>query len=1092
MADGTPGRPASSEPPCYNCGMRGHMFTACPEPTRELPAGLEASRARQHTSGSDRVKAQLLANTHYLLHRSSIRMGLITLLPYPPQLPPQYPPSYGQGYPPPPRPPYDGYNAPGTTGPPSGSHPSYGPPYGQPAPPHHGYGPPGVHPELGHPTDYRAGPPHPHSPAPGYPPPPAAYGFPGQPRVRPSGHLAFRSRRHMDTLYHLLRLSLFIIHLVMEAFRGIFRLRASLCTPLATPHHSMRNPIPHTQIGAVKTTAMSVMPSTNVEVVEEVAITIEIGNDMDMKETVLITNTHTIEITAAEETGMDQSVGIMTGTANSHRGVANSTRCHRADPRDSLHTSAQSTPGPSAILDHPQPSRQLEDATSNEKAPADATDGETKVATESDVRALPDVNTEDKLKPNTQAEDQSVEPQANPQVHLAHDIGPQPEEEDGDTPYEGFKYDEQTIFMEIETTNKGDPIAAPLPIEWTDDIMLPPPYNAPGVKSAYVTPENKDDFALGVRDTDQWAQYQYHIAFLDPENITIQSIDTYLAEVKRLQLKNEKRNKPSQQINQRAKPQSRDYHQGQRHHKDQHRRPDNRKRRFEDYQGEPEADSFGRDRPADLAKSNQDYDAKRPKQMSPEPGEVSDSNSVQGGIGGGRPVAEEKGWTGWTRGPVDILHRDFPLSGRQTPAKTPWYPDTDAHYQAQPPLRRYHTEGTLDGSYDSRNDSRTDSYTPRGHARDHDSHDRFRDGSEGRRESRGRSRSPGARRYFPDRQHSPESNIRHRDVSNSHADWTPDSKPRRRNESVVSSTGREGQAAPPSLPSSDRPSQRRSSPRPKAGRSSSRRSSVGNQSEPESPGSPLTPLEAELLGLAGHDSSDSDAGGKSPPRKPEKVVPKMRRRRAQIDAAYSISLVVDVFATNRYRISLRQHTLTHSFTQTNTYALVCSRPFNITHLPEMCFAVEYVYQCYSCHSTVIKDLHHGPRWPCDLVMTNDPGGGGGFPLLGCCPTGLVWTSQRRRCCDDIDPRAATNNGEDSDQYRYFLLRTEKVCLWCEIQNEIHELGIHAESEVLGATIPSPASAPAPTPTPSPTPSSSTLMKDSDDDDDEDKEGGAPL
>lgn len=38
MADSIPGRPASSEPPCYNCGMRGHLFTACPEPTRELPA----------------------------------------------------------------------------------------------------------------------------------------------------------------------------------------------------------------------------------------------------------------------------------------------------------------------------------------------------------------------------------------------------------------------------------------------------------------------------------------------------------------------------------------------------------------------------------------------------------------------------------------------------------------------------------------------------------------------------------------------------------------------------------------------------------------------------------------------------------------------------------------------------------------------------------------------------------------------------------------------------------------------------------------------------------------------------------------------
>lgn len=558
--------------------------------------------------------------------------------------------------------------------------------------------------------------------------------------------------------------------------------------------------------------------------------------------------------------------------------------------QDSLLTSAQSTPGHSGgTLDHPQPSSQLEDTTTNEKAHVDAINSATKATTESDVGVVSDVNTEEKLKAHAQVKEQSVEPQVDPEVHQDHDVSQQPADEDGETPYEGFRYDEQTIFMEIETTNKGDPIAEPLPIEWTDDIMLPPPYNAPGVKSAYVTPENKDDFALGVRDTDQWAQYKHHIAFLDPENITIPCIDTYMTEVKRLQHKNEKRNKPGQHANQRAKPQSRDHHQSQCNPRDQHRRPENRKRRFEDYQGEPGADFQGRDQTVDLSNSQHDYEAKRPKQMSPEPGEVSDSGSVQGVIGGEKPTAEDNGWTGWTRGPADIIPRDYPLPDCPTTAESPWYPDANVHYQAQPPPRRYHAEGTLDGSYDSRHNYRTDSYTPRAHARDYDNHDRFRDSSEDRRESRGRSRSPGARRYFSDRPRSP-STSRHIDVSSSHADRTPDSKPRRRNESVVSSTGleggsREGQAAPPPLPSSEKP-QRRGSPRPRAGRPSSRRSSLGNLSGPESPGSPLTPLEAELLGLAGHDSSDSDSGGKSPKRKPKKLVPKMRRRRAQVDAAY--------------------------------------------------------------------------------------------------------------------------------------------------------------------------------------------------------------
>ncbi|KAK8051599.1 hypothetical protein PG993_002984 [Apiospora rasikravindrae] len=906
MADGTPGRPASSEPPCYNCGMRGHLFTACPEPTRELPAGLEASRARQHTSGSDRSdfdrrhKGPIV--TRYS-HPSSQSPAVApyplppppqqysygpphSSPPYPPQPPPQYSPSYGQGYPPPPTPSYDGYNAPGTTGPPPGSHPSYGlPSYGQPAPSHHGYGPPGVRPGLGNPADYRAGPPHPHPPAPGYPPPPVNYGFPGQSQSPPFGPPGLPvPPPHGHPLPPPPPPSAYSLFTWTRRLpRASTASRLPCVPPLATPHHSMMNRIPLIQIDAVKITATNVMASTNGEVAEEAATMIEIGSGMDMKETVLITNMHTIEITVAEETGMDQSVGITTATSNSHHEAANSTRCHRADQR--------STPGPSVISDHPQPLRQPEDATGNGNVSAGPIDTEIKIATESDARAVIDASTEDKPTPNVQVKGQSAKPQANSQVHLAEDIGQQLEDEDVDTPYEGFKFDEQTIFMEIDTTNKGDPIAEPLPIEWTDDIMLPPPYNAPGVKSAYVTPDNKDDFALGVRDTDKWAQYKYHIAFLDPENITAQSIDTYLAEIKKLQQKNEKRNKPGQQVNQRGKPQSRD-HQGQRNHKDQQRKPDNRKRRFEDYQGEPGADLSGRGRPADLYKPSHDYDAKRPKQMSPEPGEVSDSSSVQGGIGAERPSVEANGWTGWTRGPADILQRDYSLPGRQAPAKAPWYPDTDVHYQAQPPLRRQHTEGTLDGTYDSRHDYMTDSYTPRGHARDYDRHERFRDGSEPRREGRGRSRSPNARRRFSDRPHSPESSLRHNDISSALADRTPDSKARKRNDSVVSSTGlegngREGRAAPPSMPSSDRPSHRRGSPKPRAGRPGSRRSSLGNLSGPESPGSPLTPLEAELLGLAGHDSSDSDAGGKSPQRKPAKLLPKMRRRRAQVDAAYS-------------------------------------------------------------------------------------------------------------------------------------------------------------------------------------------------------------
>ncbi|GAW14419.1 hypothetical protein ANO14919_038210 [Xylariales sp. No.14919] len=39
MADRPPGyEQAAEDLVCYNCGMKGHMFFACPEDTRRVPA----------------------------------------------------------------------------------------------------------------------------------------------------------------------------------------------------------------------------------------------------------------------------------------------------------------------------------------------------------------------------------------------------------------------------------------------------------------------------------------------------------------------------------------------------------------------------------------------------------------------------------------------------------------------------------------------------------------------------------------------------------------------------------------------------------------------------------------------------------------------------------------------------------------------------------------------------------------------------------------------------------------------------------------------------------------------------------------------
>ncbi|KAH6895697.1 hypothetical protein B0T10DRAFT_557881 [Thelonectria olida] len=197
MPDSTPGGAARPEEgQCYNCGASGHWAIACPEPTRETPAGLAAWRnshtmgkghTRDHHGGSKKPKGPII--TKYA--------------PPPPPAPPvnQYVPP--PGYAPPPAP-YSGPAPPYTTQYPSTSqsipsyapgYPSYPPSYPSQSYPPPSYGgrlPPGL---PGPPPVYPPGyaPPHPsgHSPGappgapPPPPPPPGVYGEPPHPPPPP-------------------------------------------------------------------------------------------------------------------------------------------------------------------------------------------------------------------------------------------------------------------------------------------------------------------------------------------------------------------------------------------------------------------------------------------------------------------------------------------------------------------------------------------------------------------------------------------------------------------------------------------------------------------------------------------------------------------------------------------------------------------------------------------------------------------------------------------------------------------------------------------------------------------------------------------
>ncbi|KAJ3477298.1 hypothetical protein NLG97_g8878 [Lecanicillium saksenae] len=142
-----PGRP--EEPQCYNCGGMGHWAVACPEPTRETPAGLaawrNASAARQgngRAQQNDGRKSKGPIITKYGPPPPPAGYGAH----YPP--PPGYPPQHPQYSAPPPQPSYPPqYHYPHGHGQPPPPPPSHGqhhyppPPYPAPSDSYHGQQP---------------------------------------------------------------------------------------------------------------------------------------------------------------------------------------------------------------------------------------------------------------------------------------------------------------------------------------------------------------------------------------------------------------------------------------------------------------------------------------------------------------------------------------------------------------------------------------------------------------------------------------------------------------------------------------------------------------------------------------------------------------------------------------------------------------------------------------------------------------------------------------------------------------------------------------------------------------------------------------
>ncbi|KAI0396706.1 hypothetical protein F5Y17DRAFT_77974 [Xylariaceae sp. FL0594] len=90
-----------------------------------------------------------------------------------------------------------------------------------------------------------------------------------------------------------------------------------------------------------------------------------------------------------------------------------------------------------------------------------------------------------------------------------------------------FTWEEEMIFKDIPPKITRDLIREPLPLDWTDEPIMPPKYGNETIISRYVTAESIEEFAMDVRNTKSWDVVQHHPAFVRPEDLSISSLRKY-------------------------------------------------------------------------------------------------------------------------------------------------------------------------------------------------------------------------------------------------------------------------------------------------------------------------------------------------------------------------------------------------------------------------------------------------------------------------------------------------------------------------------------------------------------------------------------
>ncbi|KAI0913674.1 hypothetical protein F4823DRAFT_534413 [Ustulina deusta] len=493
MADRPPGyEQAVEDHVCYNCGMKGHMFFACPEDTRRVPAGLEASRKRQ-ASGND-----------YHVQTKRSKGPVVTHYPPPPPLGlPQIPPppiTYS------PRPGYEAFHS----GPPQG--PPTGPPYHQPPHPghydqypppppnagrsasrgfpyggsrdvheHHFQGPPRVPPPE---TPYR--PPHydqyeQHRPG---PPPTTPYGRPysapdrydEQPAGLPQGPPYSTTHRapHQAHFEH---------YPPAPGVDSYYAGPPQVYPP--PPTNISRNSSHYGYDGASPVRVHT------------------LGHGSSPPGTY---SYQSHQYPSSDSPPYHTRYDDRFADRPSYEPQRRDPHPHHPERRPGENQQNRERHGRRMRYDSPKgrsrSERRFPDQRARLASPLNSTPP---------AQSAKDPTSLEGSKLQRELSDAVLVNMKNTEKYTVED----------------FSWEAEMIFNELPVKITKDLIREPLPLEWTDDPIMPPKYDKETIASRYINPTNVDDFALSVRETKAWQVMQFHPAFLAPTDVRIEKLWEY-------------------------------------------------------------------------------------------------------------------------------------------------------------------------------------------------------------------------------------------------------------------------------------------------------------------------------------------------------------------------------------------------------------------------------------------------------------------------------------------------------------------------------------------------------------------------------------